>query len=373
VNAPIETFDVFRVRLPLPQPLRVWGRVLCEREFVFVRAQAGGKTGTGFALSRGMPLDAVITQQLRSSVIGRNAAEPRALWLALRAAARMTSDAGIYMRALSLIDLAVWDLFGHLLGAPLWRVWGGAVSQLPCLAICGYYRAGEDWRAASLDAVRAEAEVLCAAGYTRFKIPAGEDRALDLERVRLLRQIAGPDALIGVDVSGVFDAFKDALDAARAFAAAGVDFFEDPFPAQLSDRAVALSRAAETRVAFGESITSPELMQRLCIPDGVDWPRPDATVLGGATGFMQAIAPGLGHNAPIFPHYYPDLHAPLAAAFGLPMIEESPSQADTVGFGVLRAVQPDIAAGVWRVSERPGFGVEWDEEALRKFRVQAER
>ncbi len=368
---PIDALEAFRVRLPLPEPLRVWGRVIDAREFVFVRVRSGAITGTGFALTRGMPLDQIVERQLKPFVSGRALHETRRIWDNALASVRMIGASGMFMRALSLVDLAMWDAYAKSLDAPLWQLWGGAARTVPCLAICGYYRPGVqgDWGAESLQAVQREAEALGAAGYTHFKIPAGEDRALDLARIRLLRAIAGPDAQIGVDVSGVFDTAKDALDAIDALAAAGVDFFEDPFPANAPDLARALSSQTRMRIAYGESITSLETMQALCTPGGVDLPRPDATVLGGATGFMQAIAPALAPRVPIFPHYYPDLHAPLAAGLGLALIEESPPQADTVGFGALRATQPRIEQGLWHVNDRAGFGIDWDEDAIRAHTV----
>jgi L-alanine-DL-glutamate epimerase-like enolase superfamily enzyme len=51
------------------------------------------------------------------------------------------------------------------------------------------------------------------------------------------------------------------------------------------------------------------------------------------------------------------------------MIKESPAEADTVGFGVLRASPPKIEPGYWHLSEAPRLGVVWDEEALRRFKV----
>ena len=60
----IERIEAFRVRVPLPHALRVWGREITAREFVFVRAHAGGHTGVGFAFTRGMPLDVVVEQQI---------------------------------------------------------------------------------------------------------------------------------------------------------------------------------------------------------------------------------------------------------------------------------------------------------------------
>ena len=352
----IERVETQLVRVTLPHALRVWGREITTREFVFVRAYAGGAVGVGFAFTRGMPLDVVVDKQLAPLAVGRVAGETRAFWNAARAAARMTSETGIYMRALSLVDMALWDLHGKLVGLPLWKMLGGTRACVPCLAICGYYRPGADWKSASLRAVEEEAERLVAAGYTRFKIPFGEDIDLDVARITTLRRVVGPRALVGLDASGMFDSVKQVERAWTRIADLGVDFFEDPFPADRPELAAELARRLPVAVAYGESITSPLVLQQLAEGAALDILRPDVTVIGGVTGFAQAIAPALERRARIFPHYYPDLHAPLAAAFGLEMIEESPPEADTVALNQLRAAPPVIRDGCWQLSEEPGIG-----------------
>jgi D-arabinonate dehydratase len=354
----IERIEAFRVRVPLPHALRVWGREITAREFVFVRAHAGGHTGVGFAFTRGMPLDVVVEQQIAQFALGRPTHEIRGFWNAARAAARMTTESGIYMRAISLVDLALWDLHGHVVGQPLWKLLGGARSSVACLAICGYYRPGIDWKAASLRALHEEIARLLPAGYTRFKIPFGEDIALDADRIRALRSAAGPHAMIGLDASGVFDSVKQAEQAWSRIDSLGVDFLEDPFPADRPELASELARRLPVPVAYGESITSPLAMQRLAEDDALDILRPDATVIGGITGFQQSIAPALERRIRVFPHYYPDLHAPLAAALDLEMIEESPAEAETVALNVLRG-DPPIRDGRWHLGDEPGFGIDW--------------
>ncbi len=365
LDKPIDALETLRVIVPLPMPLRVWGRAITEREFVLVRAHAGNCVGTGFALTRGMDIGRVVEQQIKPKVIGQPVGSVRHIWQTLRDDARMTGDTGLFARALSVVDIALWDLLGKLLNAPLWRVWGGAIQAVPCVAICGYYRF-ED----SVGALRVEAERLLAAGYQRFKIPFGEDLVLDVQRVRALREVVGPAAMIGLDASGVFNSIKEALAAWRQVEAYKVDFLEDPFAASQWELAVQLARVAPVKIAFGESVTTPHIVQQLGLATGlhagVDIVRPDATVQHGITGFLQGVATALEHRVLTFPHYYPDIHAPLAGALGLSMIEESPIEADTVGFRVLRAVQPIIQDGLWQLTERPGLGIVWDEDAIQQ-------
>ena len=67
--------------------LRVWGKAITTREFVLVRAYAGGCVGTGFALARGMDIGSVVEQQIKPQVLGQPAGAIRQIWHKLRAMA----------------------------------------------------------------------------------------------------------------------------------------------------------------------------------------------------------------------------------------------------------------------------------------------
>lgn len=358
----IESLDAFRVVVPLAEPLFVWGKVITEREFIFARAHAGGQTGLGYGLGRVAGIVEIIERHIKPLVVGRPAHAIRPAWDAARRAMRMIGDAGAFARALSVVDLALWDLHAKLLGVPIWKLLGGDRRDVPCLAIAGYYSPDDP-----VGKVRRDAEALAAHGYTRFKMPIGEDRDLDAQRVRAMREAVGPDALIGVDASGAFDSIKQALHAWRAIERFNIAFLEDPFPADSWPLAMALAQRSDVPIAFGESLSAPSAIQALGSPDGVDIVRPDATHQMGLTGYLQAIAPALESHKTIFPHYFPDVHAPLVAALGGAWVEESPAEADTVGFRLLRAEQPRIRSGTWQVNDQPGFGIVWDEDALQRF------
>ncbi|WP_169239270.1 mandelate racemase/muconate lactonizing enzyme family protein [Candidatus Roseilinea sp. NK_OTU-006] len=359
----VESLEAFRVVVPLPEPLFVWGRVITEREFVFARAQAGGQTGIGYGLGRVAGIVEIIERHLKPLVVGRPAHAIRPTWEAARRAMRMIGEGGAFARALSIVDLALWDLHTKLIGVPIWKLLGGEQREVPCIAIAGYYQPDNP-----VGKVRRDAEALAAAGYTGFKLPIGEDRDLDVQRVRAMREVVGKDALIGVDASGTFDSVKQALDVWRALKPFDIAFLEDPFPADRWSLAIALAQRGGMPVAFGESLSAPDAVQALGSPAGVDIVRPDVTHQMGLTGYLQAITPALESHKTIFPHYFPDLHAPLVAALGGAWVEESPAEADTVGFRLLRAEQPLIRSGMWCVNERPGFGIVWDEDALQRFR-----
>lgn len=368
LTTPIAALDTFVARVPLDDPLVVFGRVISERDFIFVRIRAGNVVGTGYAFTRDAPLEHIVRTRIAPLVVGRPAGATRAIWDAARAAMRMVGEEGYFARALAVVDIALWDLVGQLVGAPLWRLLGGASASVPCLAIMGYYREEDP-----LGAVGRDAEQLVEAGYTRFKIPFGMDAGLDRRRVELLRGIVGPDAIIALDAGAAFNSIKEALASLRQVERYDIAFLEDPFAAAAWELAGKLAQASPIPIAFGESLASLRILQRLSGHDGVDILRVDATHQMGVTGYLQAAAAAQKGGVRLFPHYFPDLHAPLLGALGGEMIEESPDRADTTGFRHLRAAPPDIRGGTWHLTERPGFGITWDETAIERFRLAASR
>lgn len=368
LDVPLEWLEARRVVVPLEERISAPGVDVAEREFAVVSVAAGGLTGRGFGLSRGARLDSAVMHHLGALVVGRPAGSIRAIWDAARRSVAMLGECGIFARSLSLVDLALWDLQGKLLGAPLWRVLGGSAASVPCRAIMGYYRRDDP-----VGVVRRETETLLSAGYRSFKMPIGLDRDLDRRRLAAFREAAGPDVALAVDAAGAFGSVKDALAAWRWLEPFEVEFLEDPFPAHGWRHAIRLAQAAPFKVAFGESVVAPENLGRLSGEGGVDIVRLDATAHLGATGFVMFANMALENGRTVFPHYFPDLHAPLAGALGSIGIEESPPEADTVGFRRLRSRQPRIREGVWHLGEEPGFGVPWDDDALDHYTVASER
>ena len=210
LDAPIEWLEASRVVVPLAERISAPGVDVAEREFVVVRAAAGGEVGWGFGLTRGALLDDTVMRHLAPLVIGRPAGSIRAIWDTARRSVAMLGECGIFARSLSLVDLALWDLQGKLLAAPLWRLLGGSTHRVPCRAIMGYYRRDDP-----VGVVRREAERLVAAGYRTFKIPIGLDVALDCQRLAAFRETAGGDVGLAVDAAGALGSIKDALAAWR--------------------------------------------------------------------------------------------------------------------------------------------------------------
>ncbi|MBI2194547.1 MAG: mandelate racemase/muconate lactonizing protein [Planctomycetes bacterium] len=95
------------------------------------------------------------------------------------------------------VEMALWDLAGKASGLPVCRLLGGPVrDSIPIKMVVGAFDVP---RAARL------AESFLQQGYRCLKVKVGLDPEEDFERVRAVRDLAGPAIPIGIDANGGWD------------------------------------------------------------------------------------------------------------------------------------------------------------------------
>ena len=123
---PIERVVALRASFALATPLRLGGAEIRAREFTFVRITTrSGIEGKAFALSRGLPGDILITEVLAPGLVG---SDPDAILERVAACAATVaapSRPGMVTRAISLVEIALWDIKAQRAATPLWRLLGG--------------------------------------------------------------------------------------------------------------------------------------------------------------------------------------------------------------------------------------------------------
>ena len=90
------------------------------------------------------------------------------------------------------LDIAVHDLFGQKYNLSLYRFFGGLRPRITSDLTISL---------GSPDQMVQDAQKAIKAGYTNLKLKVGVDAALDIQRVRAIRQAAGPDITIRLDAN----------------------------------------------------------------------------------------------------------------------------------------------------------------------------
>jgi L-alanine-DL-glutamate epimerase-like enolase superfamily enzyme len=272
---------------------------------VLARVHAGGETGVGYTYADASAVG-LIEDKLASAIEGHEALATGACWNAMRAALRNAGQAGAGAMALSAVDLALHDLRGRLLGAPVHQLLGAARDAVPIYASGGFC----SW---DLDRLRA----WCAeqAPIGRVKIKVGREPERDGERLRIAQE-AAPGAELMVDANGAYTTVAEALRWAQTFAAAGVRWLEEPLSSddlaglcELRDRA-----PAGLAIAAGEYAWSPFDARRMLEARAVDVLQLDVTRCGGITGALAIDALAWAHGVPTSLHCAPSasVHAGMA-------------------------------------------------------------
>ena len=137
------------------------------------------------------------------------------------------------------VDTALLDLVGQHYNAPLHVLLGGTHRTHIQVSWVAFIRTVEE--------IEEEISSKVAEGFTAFKLKVGDEPNVDIERVRLCRRIAGPDAYIKVDASGQWEE-KEAIEQITALAAVGADAVETPL------RAAARALAKDTPEAVNEKV-----------------------------------------------------------------------------------------------------------------------
>jgi L-alanine-DL-glutamate epimerase-like enolase superfamily enzyme len=286
----------------------------------------------------------------------------------------MLGRRGVVVRALSGIDIALWELSAKRAGMPLAVLLGGAATTVPAYASGGYYRPDEgSWT----DAVAAEIRLNRSLGFRDHKIKVGGLSVNDdAARVSAAAEAIGADGRLALDANNAYRSVGDALRAIRAFEEAakgrGLWWVEEPLSPDDIEGHRAIAREIETPVATGEIHQTRWDFRQLLEREAADLLQPDAAVIGGVSEWMRVARVAETFGIPIAPHWHANVHAHLAAASpNCIAIEHFALQKDIYNFELLLTPESRLVVrdGAAVVPDRPGIGVEFDEGVLRGYEI----
>lgn len=317
-----------------------------------------------------------INREVGPAIVGCNALEIEAVREHMQRTLARKQYAGAYACALSLIDMALWDLKGRATGQPIWRLLGGARQTVPAYVTFGLL----EYTTEQLIEV---ARTLVAQGQTRLKVVVGtlSDRMAeasdvgaitdpiryDAQRVQALREALGPDVEIMVDANKSFT-YPQALRLARLLEPYDITWFEDAVTNADPRLLAQLRRATSVPIAAGSTGTSTlQTLREYLLLDAVDYLQPNVRDIGGYTGAQQAAALAQAFNVPIemggnWPHINMHLHAGVRNGGRV----EFHWQGWQVGLLLLDgAINPDCGQAL--LPETPGLGFTPREAVVREY------
>jgi L-alanine-DL-glutamate epimerase-like enolase superfamily enzyme len=223
-------------------------------------------------------------------------------------AGRNVGTRGLWLQAMSAVDVAWWDLRARLLDRPLARLLGRCRDSVPVYGSGGFTTMHDDALANQVEEWR---RLGCRSMKIKIAERWGSNVARDLTRVRQLREFAGEGVELMVDANGGYS-----LGQARRVGAEldelGVVWFEEPVSSDDRAGLALLHEQLRCDVAAGEYAADLDDV-RLLLP-ALDCLQLDATRCGGYTGFLRGAALAAAQHRDVSAHCAPALHAPVAAA-----------------------------------------------------------
>jgi D-galactarolactone cycloisomerase len=385
----ISGIQIFPLRYEMPYPLTYARGEYKVREALLLKILTDDPQlfGWGESAMWGGPhavTAAVIEREIFPLILGEDPRRPEYLWERVFQETYYHGRRGILMAALSGIDIALWDILGKSAGEPLWRILGGFGRPIQAYASSGYYRYGYELEAFGSDVAAARA-----AGFRGYKMKIGNvpeaahqnvilDVPLrcsienDLKRVEVAREAMGNGYLM-VDATTSLSA-RVAMRYAQALDAFEIQWFEEPVMAEDVAGCAELARRTRIPIAGFETETGRDAFARLIDAGAIQIAQPDIVQVGGITEARKIAAYAQIRHLPITSKNYSTVvssAASLQLLFGVPNGDYFECDQDPLPWreALLRRPAFHIEDGMAAPTERPGLGIDIDEEALRPWLV----
>jgi L-alanine-DL-glutamate epimerase-like enolase superfamily enzyme len=329
---------------------------------------------------------------LESMLIGMDPTDPERCWEALYVGTAMTGRRGALIHALGAVDIALWDIAGKAAGVPVWRLLG---EQRPEGRLVPYAsllpNAGSDWEAfadalgrQAIDASRrgfraAKLELLTRGPYRHSGLAVPDAKLVEV--IAAVRRAAGPEFAIMVDVAYGWDDWREALAVLETWSEHNVFFIETPLWSDDLDGYAELAKRSPIPIAAGEWLATRFEFEAYTRLGALHVLQPDVGRVGGLTEARRVTQLAAAHGLQVVPHGWKTgitvaATAHLAAVTPqLPFFEFVPP--DVAESRLRRELVHDElsldADGTLALPQRPGLGIELDEQAVAEFSKAAAR
>lgn len=270
-----------------------------------------------------------------------------------------------FFHAVGAVDTALWDAVGKATQTPLYQIWGGYRDSVPIIAIGGYYEEDK-----GLSDLAEEMKRLQDLGVTGVKMKVGKESIEeDVERVRTVRDELGDDAVVACDANMGWD-IDEAVSFAHRVKSFDLEWLEEPvhWDKQYEGmREVRLQTGVD--VCAGQSESTPSGCNRLMNEQAVDVLNFDASWGGGPTAWLKAASVAETNGVSVGHHEEPHVAIHLLAAQPHGTYVECFHPRNDPVWHEMVANRPAINEGEITPPDRPGFGIELDQEFVDEYKL----
>lgn len=347
----ITGFEVFDLRFPTSRQLDGSDAMNPKPDYsaayVILHTDQPGLDGHGmtFTIGRGNEICVAATRALAPRVIAleldRIKEDPGDFWRHLTDDAQLRwigPEKGAIHMATGAIVNAVWDLWAKAEGKPVWRLVAGMTPEqlvktidfryltdciLPDEALDifkdakrgqesrtrtllekGYpaYTSAAGWLGYDDDKMRMLTKQAVEAGFKYLKFKVGHNIEDDIRRLKIAREIAGPDIRLMIDANQAWEV-DEATAWLKRLAFAEPWFIEEPTsPDDIEGYREIRAKVAPMRVATGAMCQNRIMFKQFMMRGAIDIVQPDVCRLGGLNEVLAVLLLAAKFKLPVWPH-----------------------------------------------------------------------
>jgi L-alanine-DL-glutamate epimerase-like enolase superfamily enzyme len=356
------------VVIPLRNVTSFSTRTVSERHYTLVKVKTeSGAEGLGFCYC-GNGAGWIVTQAVRDllakHVVGKDSHQTEAIWDAMYKDALLMGRRGAIVRAMSAIDIALWDANAKEAELPLYQYLGGAHQDVvPAYASGGYYLEGK-----TPEHLADECISYVNMGFNAVKIKVGRVSAReDAERIAAVRRAIGDDVEFFVDANNAWPDATSAIRAIRHWEEYDLGWVEEPNMPDEIEAHAAVAAAVAPPIATGEIHQTRWDFQAILDQQAAAILQTDAGVCGGITEFRRIAAIAAGRGVTIAPHWLADLHVHLVASTPNATYVEFFTDTEVLNLMEIFKTRLAMKGSGLAIPQEPGMGVVLDDDAVNRF------
>jgi mandelate racemase len=340
----------------MPEPHRTASGVITESPLVLIDVTTdAGIVGHGMVFTyttAALKPTAELIQNLEPMIKGDTLA-PADIEQKLAKRFRLLGVQGLVGIALAAIDMALWDAMARFHSVSLVELLGGVAKEIPVYAGIGYD---------GVDGCAVQAERWAGRGIRGVKAKIGYPTVQqDVAVIRAMRKAAGDEMAIMVDYNQCLTP-SEAVERLRVLDQEGLVWVEEPTLAHDYAGHALVAREARTSIQCGENWWGTQDLQHAIDAGASDNVMLDVMKIGGVTGWMRGAALAHGKNLRVSSHLWPEISAQLLCCTPTAHWLEYADWWNPVMGEPLQIVN-----GLAVASARPGSGVDWNDDAVRRF------
>ena len=314
---------------------------------------------------------------IKQNIIGMNPLDSDVIWSTLFRRVHDYGRSGVFVSAISAIDIALWDIKGKYHKLPVSALLGGSYREKIRPYATGLYFSDSK---TLTDDLCNEALEYVNEGFKSIKMKVGLNLKDDITNVKAVRNAIGSDIELMIDSNHAYS-YDEALKLSKKLEDQDIKWFEEPLSPEFYDQYSDFKSKSLIPLAAGECEYLRYGFQKLLDKNCVDFLQMDICSCGGLTEAKRISALSSTKGVKVIPHTWGSGIAFYTAINFISNLEPIPGRLynedayieyDRTENKIRENIIKDniiMKDGYISVNDKPGLGVDVDETYLNEIKI----